>query len=188
MRAATKSSLILKQHRRRGFTYVEMGVVLVVIAMFSALVTPHLLKTRKSQELRLLAPRLDALVLLGRSRAAASRIVVTLSYNGSDKTFRIDGNAENQSSNASKATTVQLPESVTIARQTLKGADVGEDDWSVKFQPDGTSEGASVEFDEGKRTFSWIIGETRADDIVREGEVGEKPETKWEAGEIERRA
>jgi Tfp pilus assembly protein FimT len=163
-----------------------MGVVIIVLAMFACLVVPNMLANSEGQKERLVKPRLEALVSLGRSMAASRRETVTLTYDSQDKAFVLStgSTTDNEGTQASKAA---LPDSVTIARMTLKGDEVGESDFSVQFRPDGTADEAGVEFDAKRGTFSWFIGENRSDDAVSDSELSEKPETKWEAGEIEHR-
>jgi len=68
---------------RRGFTYVELVVVVAIIAVVSALIVPRMASIRQGQDERAFRAGLRDLASQARSRAIETGDIVTLAYDKS---------------------------------------------------------------------------------------------------------
>ncbi len=191
---------------RRGFTFVEVGAIIVVIALCAALVVPNLVASRRGQGERLLLTQLPAFVLRARNEALTRRATLRISFDGQSSAFVLDlddqsqsqtqGRAPNAASSRSSNETqetgqpialLSLPEGVSVDRFILNGSDSGEGDWGVRFFGDGTAESSTLEFRAPAESFCLVIDARKGTGEVREGAVADQPEDRWEAGELEKR-
>lgn len=170
--------------RRAGFTLIELSVVILVLAMMSAIIVPAVVSLLKSQKVE--SFKADALRLTRQARESAierSRNV-TLKWDGA-LIAEIPPNADEDE--AQQIGRIELPDGMTVG-SVFKGADeVVEDEWSVTFTPVGKGEEGSIVFESnGANYYIKIEGETGR---ITSGK-GDPPTTlteSWEAGELEKR-
>jgi general secretion pathway protein H len=140
-------------HRGRGFTLVELLVVLVIIGLALGLVTTSLSRSVSGAELRSAARNLAASLRYTRTQAILKK---------EEKVFLVD--TENRSYTAPDREAVALPEGmdvvITTARSELTSETVG----GIRFFPDGGSTGGHVDLVTKGREYrvnvAWLTGDT----------------------------
>ncbi|MGC4044508.1 MAG: type II secretion system protein [Armatimonas sp.] len=159
--------------RRRGFTLIEMCVVITILAMMAALIVPNLVALKRSRDV--LDAEAALLRLPDRARAEARKSKTTVS-------LRVEGDAvvmertplEEDPVEITRLTSPQLTFSVST-------------DWIWNVRADGTADRATLEVMEGSNAKTMLLppdGEPRfltADEADQESPENEK----WSAGELE---
>lgn len=159
---------------RRGFTYLELGVVILVLSLFAAVAVPRITAMLESQESHAFRSRLVLMLGEAREQAITRGESVEVAFDGAS--FQV-GENEN----------LPMPEFVSIAQGMLDGVDLGSEDWSARFYPDGTSTSLSLEFLEAGEPWHITVNPTTAIGDWGWGSVPETGQTRWEAGELETR-
>jgi len=141
--------------RQRGFTLVELLVVLGIVAMVAVLVAPRLGGMGSGMELRGAAEELRADIRRVRNAAVSeSRDTVLL--------FDLEAGAWRDGDGRLGGT---LPEGVELAITVARQEQTGEASGGVRFYPDGTSTGAKVTLSRGERalllSIDWFDGHVR---------------------------
>jgi len=164
---------------RRGFSMVEMTVVIVVLALMAAAIMPNVgtaVEQNRRRNYRLSVPR-----LVGEAQNYAIREGQTVTMRAdTDGAFSIVTDVEGEENAINELTPV---EGVEIdALLTADGSDPGSD-WQINFYPDGTSDGGVIELNDAGAPFRYQVlkssGKVRliGEDTPLEAE-------KWEAGDL----
>jgi len=165
--------------RRRGFTLIELSVVIVILAMFAAAVVPNMATSIESAKRR--SFRVSVLTLARRAKVEAITrgATVNLSLNNGD--FQISSGSETDSTVIGSVS--QAP-GIEASHFTKAGEELGEGEWLIAFYPDGTSDGGAFQFDEGSDSTSVKIAKKDGRVSVTDGALdpGDTSETEWEAG------
>ncbi len=140
-------------HRGRGFTLVELLVVLVIIGLTLGLVSTSLSRSVSGAELRSAARNVAASLRYTRTQAILKK---------QETVFLVD--TENRSYTAPGREEVTLPEGmdvvITTARSELTSETVG----GIRFFPDGGSTGGHVDLVTKGREYrvnvAWLTGDT----------------------------
>jgi general secretion pathway protein H len=129
----------------RGFTLVELILVLMILALASLVILPNIDKGLQDRELRQSALGLAALARELRSRALylgeAQQLVVNLNQNY----YRAAGSTE-----------VKLPEQVTFG-DVLGGEELDNDNRQFVFFPNGSNAGGSIGLSHGQNGASFSV-------------------------------
>lgn len=169
--------------RRRGFTLIELSVVIVILAMFAAAVVPNLARTVTSSQDRSYRQSLLTLVQKAHTEAIMRGQTVSLSVAESGA-LQI---AVQQDDQQEVIRQVDANDGQEIAKFMLKGEEVADSDWIVQFYADGKCDGGGFQVGQGNAAFSYQI--RRSDGRVRlnsgELDVNNDPESEWEAGQFE---
>jgi len=151
-----EKNLRLRNHKRldhvRGFTLVELMVVMVIIALIMGLV----------------ATSMSSSISAAQARAASRKLVANLRYtrasaiiDKSEKVFLV--NTENRSYLAPGRKQVILPEGVDVTITTARSELTSEDVAGIRFFPDGGSTGGHIELTVNDREYriniAWLTGE-----------------------------
>ena len=169
---------------RRAFTLIEMMVVVAVLTLMAAFITPNLVALQRSRILRSLEA--SVLRLPAEARAEAQR-------SGTAVTLRVDGGAlvlERKPSKDEDPVEVKrlgLNGEITVQDAQTNGEGVDLASWTWVVYPDGTSKAALLELQEGSATRSLLFsaeGEARWGTGVEVSPAEER----WQAGELEQRA
>jgi general secretion pathway protein H len=138
--------------RSRGFTLVEMLVVLVIAALVMTLVGTSISRSIGGAEMRTAARKLAASMRYTRTRAILSK---------SEQVFLVD--TENRKYTAADRDPVELPEGMEVLLTTARSELTSETAGGIRFYPDGGSTGGSVKLEANERIYTinvaWLTGE-----------------------------
>ncbi len=138
--------------RQRGFTLVELVVVLVIVALVMGLVATSLSRSISGAE----------------QRQAARKIVAALSYTRTQAILkkdemRFEVNVDERSYLAPGRKSVQLPEGIEIQLTTARSEMMSDQVGGIRFFPDGGSTGGRVDLSVNDRLYvvnvAWLTGE-----------------------------
>lgn len=144
----------------RGFTLLELLVVLVIMTLMVALVPPLLSSVGLSTEVRGAARDLASGLRAARSEAVLRQRPVALTLDLEQRTAVVDGRGKR----------IELPddEDVTIRLYTAQSELVDEQRGSIRFFPDGSSTGGYIALTQGPVEYrinvDWLIGHVTIED------------------------
>jgi len=142
----------------RGFTLLELMVVLAVMALIAGLSAPFILSDRPQAELwRDRAALIDALHD-ARSEAIAENSESTFVLDVSERRFEVPGTDAKG----------QLDDRIAISFVTARSEQIDGPAAAIRFFPDGGSTGGHITLSIGAAesviTVDWLTGRTRVDD------------------------
>jgi prepilin-type N-terminal cleavage/methylation domain-containing protein len=170
---------------RRAFTLVELTVVVVVLAMFAAMVVPRMTAMRESQRQRAFLEGMRRIAVEAREAAVAERTPTALTFDENAGRFEVVRVGESdERERALRSLTLVRDAQVTELRvesRTLTGAE-----WQLRFFPDGRSEGGGLEIELGNRPIAIHVAPSG---VVRwiEGRLPPADQERWPAGDLEHR-
>lgn len=139
--------------KNRGFTLVEVMVVMVIVALIMGMVATSMSHSVSSAEARASARELVASLRYTRARAILDK---------SEQVFEV--NTEDRSYQAPGRKLVELPEGVDVTITTARSEITEEDVAGIRFFPDGGSTGGHIELTVNDREYrinvAWLTGET----------------------------
>jgi general secretion pathway protein H len=142
-----------KRVHNKGFTLVEVMVVMVIIALIMGMVATSLSSSVSAAEARAATRKLVASLRYTRARAIIDK---------SEHVFQV--NTENRSYQAPGRKQVNLPEGVEVTITTARSEITAEDVAGIRFFPDGGSTGGHIELLVNEREYrvnvAWLTGET----------------------------
>ncbi len=166
---------------RRGYTLVEMSVVVMIIALLAAAVVPNLVSLKTGRELRQFRTDLRQLAAQARESAISTGAELEMSFASGQ--FTIQSPATDSTVQPKQ---LAVPDAVTTNRFELAGADAAEGDWKLRFYPDGTTDGGGVELREGQDAFALQIKKNGETTLI-DGALPDATTDRWQAGEHEQR-
>lgn len=151
----------------RGFTLLELMLVLVIGSLMLTLAMPHFIAALPGVELRTYTQELAALLRFSRSQAIASNRVVAVRYDGTEnRVFLAD-----QPRHLTGPASVELhwPASQGSRFQSVAGDLSGRE---IRFYPDGSADAVTIGVQGGGRfyavTVHWLTGSVRIGDRTGE--------------------
>ncbi len=142
----------LAGRRSRGFTLVELLVVLVIAALALALVGTSISRSISGAEMRNAARKLAASMRYTRTHAILTR---------EEQVFLVD--TEQKTYTAPKRDPVELPEGMEVLLTTARSELTSESAGGIRFYPDGGSTGGNVKLEANDRIYTinvaWLTGE-----------------------------
>lgn len=170
--------------KRGGYTFIEMLVVVVIIAMIAAIASPRLAASLHSHNVARYFNSVERLCVDARRMAAESGRSVQLVADQ-------EGTLSLQQTDVETGDPVAVSSVAGIAEVELASyhsstGEVGQDEWEVLFYPDGTADLGGLGFSLGfadDRTL--VVTPTTGRGRVLPGTFDENaPQTqKWEAGD-----
>ena len=168
---------------RRGFTFVEMTVVIVLIAIFATLILPRAFVAQDSVKAQALLIDMRRTVDDASNRAASNGQPVVVRISTTEMTLSTTDEEGNET--VFKRTPLGNGTSATVTQ--VNGTSVGTDDWLMKVFPDGQC--SSAELEVHTRTGDLTLKrDIDGKPTWRTGTLADQPLNRWEAGTIEQRA
>ncbi|HUN46510.1 MAG TPA: GspH/FimT family pseudopilin [Stellaceae bacterium] len=146
--------------RERGFTLIELVVVLAILALATALVTPLLSRGRDRAEfdatVREVAAALRETRSLAMTRDRSEALLVDVAHG----VLRWGGRPADH----------RVPRSIRLALLTTAGERLDEESGDIRFFPDGSSTGGHVTLMQGERRrdvfVDWLSGRISVGDAT----------------------
>ena len=139
--------------QNRGFTLVELMLVMVIIALIMGLVGTSMSRSVSAAEARAASRKLVGSLRYTRARAIIDK---------QEQVFQVD--TENRSYQAPGRKKIELPEGVEVTITTARSEITAEDIAGIRFFPDGGSTGGHIELMVKGREYrvnvAWLTGET----------------------------
>jgi len=136
----------------RGFTLVELLVVLVIAALALALVGTSISRSISGAEMRNAARKVAASLRYTRTHAILTK---------SEQVFLVD--TEKRSFRAADRETQELPKGMNVELNTARSELTSETAGGIRFYPDGGSTGGNVRLEANGRVYqvnvAWLTGE-----------------------------
>lgn len=164
-----------------GFTYVELGLVLAIIALAAMAIVPNLVRIGRQREVRAFKARLVAMIGTARSQALESGETVAVTYSKADRSFRAILERSSDST-TTQLREVKVPDGIDVQRFGADRYEAPADGWRVPFFYDGSSSGGGVELQAEGQPWSVLV--TTGDARVRtfDDELPDPSGEKWKAG------
>ncbi len=145
--------------RQRGFTLLELMIVLVVAAIMMAVVPPMISSALPGAELKASARKVAAGLRYARNRSLISDEETTLMLDLETKQFKVSGKKKN----------FQIHKDLELTLLTAESEMVEEKKGAIRFFPDGGSTGGRISLSTGKRKYAvdvdWLTGKVRIMEI-----------------------
>ena len=142
----------LASNGQRGFTLVELLVVLVIAALAMALVGTSISRSISGAEMRTAARKVAASLRYTRTHAILSK---------SEQVFLVD--TEKHSFQAADRPQETLPKGMNVELNTARSELTSETAGGIRFYPDGGSTGGNVRLEANGRVYqvnvAWLTGE-----------------------------
>ena len=136
----------------RGFTLVELLIVLVIAALILALVGTSISRNISGAEMRTASRKVAASLRYTRTHAILSK---------SEQVFVVD--TENRTYRAGDRSEEKLPEGMNVELNTARSELTSETVGAIRFYPDGGSTGGNVRLEANGRVYqvnvAWLTGE-----------------------------
>ena len=140
------------RRRAAGVSLIELMVVLMIMAIVAALVVPMLGGGVSNTELRSAARQLASGLRLARSEAVSQRRETFLVLDVAGRRFKVDRDPQEHA----------LPRDVELKLFTAQKDLVDEKTGSIRFYPDGGSNGGRITVGSGERKYEvdvdWLTG------------------------------
>lgn len=138
----------------KGFTLVEVMVVMVIIALIMGMVATSLSSSVSAAEARAATRKLVASLRYTRARAIIDKSETVFQVNIDERSYQAPGRK-----------LIKLPEGVDITITTARSEITSEDVAGIRFFPDGGSTGGHIELTVNDREYrvnvAWLTGETK---------------------------
>jgi general secretion pathway protein H len=137
---------------KRGFTLVEIMVVLVIVALMMALVGSSISRNISGAQMRTAASKVAASIRYTRTQAILTK---------TEQLFLVD--TEKLTYQAAEREAEELPEGMTVELNTARSELTSETAGGIRFYPDGGSTGGNVRLEANGRIYrvnvAWLTGE-----------------------------
>jgi general secretion pathway protein H len=136
----------------KGFTLVELIVVLMIVALMMALIGTSISRNISGAEMRSAARKVAASMRYTRTKAILSK---------SEQVFLLD--TESLEYKAADRDPVVLPEGMSVELNTARSELTSETAGGIRFFPDGGSTGGNIRLEANGRIYrvnvAWLTGE-----------------------------
>jgi Tfp pilus assembly protein FimT len=184
--------------RQRGFSIVEVSIVVFLIIMLTSIVAPSLGAILRGQAAIGFRQELESVAQRARTQAITNNRATVIKFNVdgqigwdfleepvTDEQITRDDNANVGLGEVRNAVSPTANTSFDVYQ--LNKEDVQQSDWQVGFYPDGTADRAYLQFTMDDQTFVFVISPSSGTTRVIESTINDQAEQEWPAGEIEQR-
>lgn len=141
-----------KIYRNKGFSLIEILVVMVFIAVIAGFVSSSMTKSLRKTKIRAVSKNLVSAMRYTRGQAIVKHEEKTISFNVKEKSYK-----------APRKKTVKIPDEVDINVYTADSEIADESVGKIRFFSDGSSTGGWVKLTYGKKIWkinvNWLTGE-----------------------------
>ncbi len=164
--------------RKRGFTLIELSVVIVILAMMAALVVPNIATAITGGRSRLYVQSVSDIVRQAREEAVFRKATVSLNRTD-DGAFQLSTNQDGQTTQIKQT---QTSADVTASAFESGGQSMSEGDWTVKFYADGTCDGGAFQLDANGASAAYRIRRSDGHLSITQGalDTTDDPDTRWD--------
>ncbi|HVT14149.1 MAG TPA: type II secretion system protein [Fimbriimonadaceae bacterium] len=171
---------------RRGYTFVEMVVLVTILSLVSIFVMPSLVSMKKSSDTRETMAGLRRIAADARERAIQNDKPTEIIYDESKKQLQIldvntDG-TQTTDGTTEAVRSVDLLAGIEPERFEIDGKDSNTTDFKITFSPDGRCTGGGIEF----KDFSILVDSDGHSQYI-EGALPDPTDEVWQAGNLEQR-
>lgn len=142
-------------YTQRGFTLVEMLVVMVIMVLAYAMTAPMISAAVSGTELKAAARQIAAGLRKARSDSATHRREVALTVDVEERQFALSGDQR----------VYRMPEKIDISLYTAQSELIDAKSGAIRFFPDGSSTGGRVTLSLGARLYKvdvdWMTGRVK---------------------------
>lgn len=141
--------------KTKGFTLLEVMVVLVIMALILVIVPPFLPNVMASTHVKSAARELAANLKHARSQAIDHQQESVLIVNVDEKKYTLDN----------KSKILKLPTDASLSLITAKSEQLDENEGQIRFFPDGSSTGGQIKLSHAKHEITvdvhWLTGKVK---------------------------
>jgi prepilin-type N-terminal cleavage/methylation domain-containing protein len=169
-----------KQANKRGYTLVEITIVLTILVLVAALIMPSLVGMKESSDRRTTISGIRRIAATARERAIQTGNTTQVIYDESAKQLQVQ-DVDDQGA-ATTAVTVPLLAGIEPQRFELQTKESNAADFKLTFSPDGKSVGGGIEF----QNFSILVDGNGYSQFLT-GTLPDPTDRQWQAGDLEQR-
>lgn len=184
--------------RTRGFTIVDVVMVVFLITLLASTVYPAIGAIQKSQAAIGFRQSIESVAQKARTEAIQQNRATALRFNADGQIGWdfIEELTEEQVANGEETDELELgavrdaiqpTDTTEFLTFELDRENVTREEWQVGFYPDGTADRGFLEFTQDDQTFVLIVNPESGSTRVSPGTLSEQEEDEWPAGEIEQR-
>ena len=152
-------------NKLRGFTLLEVLVVLVIMALILVVVPPFLPNVMASTHVKSAARELAASLKTARSQAIDHQSETTLVVNVDQESYMLTEGSDNLNSNNQTYKNLVLPDAADLSLITADSEKLSEHEGQIRFFPDGSSTGGQIKLafkdQEYLVNVHWLTGRVR---------------------------
>lgn len=141
--------------RQKGFTLLELMIVLVIAAIMMTVVPPMISSALPGAELKAAARKVAAGLRYARNKSLTSDAEMTLMLDLETKQFEVSG----------KKKKFQIHKDLDLTLLTAESEMVTDNKGAIRFFPDGGSTGGRISLSTDKRKYAvdvdWLTGKVR---------------------------
>ena len=168
--------------KQNGFTLIEISVVVLIFALFAALVLPRVIPLNRGDAVRKFTIELPGAIRTIRANALNRSETLVLSFDSQQNQIVVQTSEGQQVGNA-----IIVPADIEVSGARIGKNDATGTDWELRFYPDGTCDGGGISFSfDGKAQSLQLFAQTGSGRWV-DGELPEQGSDEWSAGELEQR-
>ena len=140
----------IRERRDRGFTMIELVIVLLILTLSAALVTPSLSRFSRTVELKAAAKKISAILRYYRSEAVYKATVFQVQFNSETGEVQVrpaetePPEEEGTKKGPSVAKSYTLPRGIHIREIAIPDPEFSSDLPAIEFYPNGGSNGGSL--------------------------------------------
>jgi prepilin-type N-terminal cleavage/methylation domain-containing protein len=174
------------RNRKRGFTLIEMSVVIAVLALLATAVVPVLAAFKKGQVDRSFLSQLRSIGGEAKEKAISLANPVDLEFDDSSNTIKI--HTTNTDGSDKSLETLQLPEGYAAQRFQLAGKESDASQWKLGFYPDGSCDGGGIQVTHGNDTVSLFFDALTSKATMTNSSLPDPSTLQWAAGDYVHRS
>lgn len=138
--------------RNKGFSFIELMVVLVILSLSISLVTPSLSRFLRTVELKGAAKKVSGILRHGRSEAVNKGLVYQIFFNADLREIGVQSRESTKVKEEVKREELpkkvySLPEGIQIKKVDVASPQYAADLPTIEFYPNGGSNGGSIFLD-----------------------------------------